>query len=103
MAEESKTYAKELDCFKAELSEKDFNAFSTLYITSLRNKMPPVKRVMLQGRLLKRIRQLNMKTYSEYKDYLFSSEGQKEEIFNFLNVITTNKTDFFREPVHFDF
>ncbi|WP_066630239.1 CheR family methyltransferase [Labilibacter marinus] len=103
MEGDSKLYSKELDCFKAELSEKDFEAFSNFIYSEFGIKMPPVKRVMLQGRLLKRIRQLNMKTYSEYKDYLFSSEGQKEEIFNFLNVVTTNKTDFFREPVHFDF
>ncbi|GAF01832.1 CheR family methyltransferase [Saccharicrinis fermentans] len=103
MTDPSNIYSNELDCFKAELSEKDFSAFSSFIFNEFGIKMPPVKRVMLQGRLLKRIRQLNMKSYSEYKDYLFSAEGQKEEIFNFLNVVTTNKTDFFREPVHFDF
>jgi chemotaxis protein methyltransferase CheR len=94
---------KDMDCFKAELSEKDFNQFSSFIYSEYGIKMPPVKRVMLQGRLLKRIRELNMKSYSEYKDYFFSKEGQRKEIFNFLNVVTTNKTDFFREPVHFNF
>jgi chemotaxis protein methyltransferase CheR len=101
--EERKTYSKEVDCFKAELSGKDFIAFSNFIYSEFGIKMPPVKRIMLQGRLLKRIRQLNMHSYTEYKEYLFSEEGQKEEIYNFLNVVTTNKTDFFREPVHFDF
>jgi len=103
LVHENKTYIKELDCFKAELSEKDFKAFSSFIYTEFGIKMPAVKRIMLQGRLLKRIRSLNMNSYTEYKDYLFSAEGHKEEIFNFLNVVTTNKTDFFREPVHFDF
>ncbi|MBR8537050.1 methyltransferase domain-containing protein [Carboxylicivirga sediminis] len=94
---------KELDAFKAELSEKDFQAFSEFIYNEYGIKMPPVKRVMLQGRLLKRIRELNMKSYTEYKEYFFSKEGQAKEIYNFLNVVTTNKTDFFREPVHFDF
>ncbi|MBK3516269.1 CheR family methyltransferase [Carboxylicivirga marina] len=94
---------KELDAFKAELSEKDFQAFSDFIYSEYGIKMPPVKRVMLQGRLLKRIRELNMNSYAEYKEYFFSKDGQKKEIFNFLNVVTTNKTDFFREPVHFDF
>ncbi|MBS2213035.1 methyltransferase domain-containing protein [Carboxylicivirga mesophila] len=94
---------KELDAFKAELSEKDFQAFSDFIYNEYGIKMPPVKRVMLQGRLLKRIRELNMKSYTEYKEYFFSKEGQAKEIYNFLNVVTTNKTDFFREPVHFDF
>ncbi len=98
-----KSYSKDLDCFKAELSTKDFEAFSQFIYTEFGIKMPPVKRIMLQGRLLKRIRELNMNSYTEYKDYLFSKDGQREEIFNFLNVVTTNKTDFFREPIHFDF
>lgn len=101
--EQGKIYSKDLDCFKAELSLSDFDAFSNFIYSEFGIKMPPVKRIMLQGRLLKRIRNLNMKSYGEYKDYLFSKDGQKEEIFNFLNVVTTNKTDFFREPVHFDF
>ncbi|TAJ15281.1 chemotaxis protein CheR [Marinilabiliaceae bacterium JC017] len=99
----NKYVQKDLDCFKAELSEKDFQAFSAFIYSEYGIKMPPVKRIMLQGRLLKRIRELNMQSYSEYKDYFFSKEGQQKELFNFLNVITTNKTDFFREPVHFDF
>ncbi len=98
-----KSYSKDLDCFKAELSSKDFEAFSQFIYNEFGIKMPPVKRIMLQGRLLKRIRELNMNSYTEYKDYLFSKDGQREEIFNFLNVVTTNKTDFFREPIHFDF
>jgi chemotaxis protein methyltransferase CheR len=91
------------DCFKAELSENDFQAFSRYIFTQYGIKMPPVKRIMLQGRLLKRIRELNMNSYSEYKEYFFSKEGQERELLNFLNVVTTNKTDFYREPVHFAF
>ena len=103
MKVESNINVNGLECFKAQLSEQDFNAFSKFIYGEFGIKMPPVKRIMLQGRLLKRIRELNMKSYGEYKNYLFSEEGHKEEIFNFLNVVTTNKTDFYREPVHFDF
>lgn len=94
---------EELDCFRAELSAEDFRAFSDYIYQQFGIKMPDVKRVMLQGRLLKRIRELKMKSYSEYKRYFFSAEGQRNELYNFLSVVTTNKTDFFREPVHFDF
>ena len=102
MKEESKI-SHELDCFKAELSESDFQAFSNFIYKEYGIKMPPIKRVMLQGRLLKRIRELKMNSYTEYKNYFFSKEGQQKELYSFLNVITTNKTDFFREPGHFDF
>ena len=92
-----------LDCFKAQLSEKDFSDFSKFIYSEYGIKMPPIKRVMLQGRLLKRIRELQMTCFSQYKEYFFSPEGQRKEILQFLNVITTNKTDFFREPIHFNF
>lgn len=92
-----------LDCFKAELSESDFQVFSRFIYSEYGIKMPPIKRVMLQGRLLKRIRELKMSSYSEYKEYFFSKDGQDKELLQFLNVVTTNKTDFFREPVHFNF
>jgi len=93
----------DFECFKAELSPADFKAFSDYIYAEFGIKMPEVKRVMLQGRLLKRIRELKMSSYAEYKKYFFSEEGQRNELYNFLSVVTTNKTDFFRESVHFDF
>ncbi|MCK5209842.1 MAG: chemotaxis protein CheR, partial [Cyclobacteriaceae bacterium] len=66
-------------------------------------KMPPVKRIMLQSRLHKRLRFLNMADFGEYIDYLFSAEGRKNEVTEMMNVVSTNKTDFFREPAHFEF
>lgn len=101
--ETGKIERHELDCFRAELSERDFKVFSDFIYSEYGIKMPQAKRVMLQGRLLKRIRELNMKSYSEYREYFFSREGQEKELYSFLSVVTTNKTDFFREPVHFDF
>ncbi len=93
----------EMDAFKAELSLKDFHVFSDFIYSKFGIKMPEVKRMMLQGRLLKRIRELKMTSYSDYKEYFFSKEGQENELYNFLSVITTNKTDFFREAGHFEF
>ena len=40
---------------------------------------------------------------AEYCDYLFSGEGLKDEFVHLIDVVTTNKTDFFREPRHFEF
>jgi chemotaxis protein methyltransferase CheR len=44
-----------------------------------------------------------MISFGDYIDFLFSSAGREEELSNMINEISTNKTDFFREPVHFDF
>ena len=93
----------EFDAFRAELGEDDFRKFSSYIYEQFGIKMPDIKRVMLQGRLLKRIRDLKMSSYTQYREYLFSPEGQRKELYNFLSVVTTNKTDFFREPVHFEF
>ncbi|HBL23571.1 MAG TPA: chemotaxis protein CheR [Deltaproteobacteria bacterium] len=66
-------------------------------------KITPVKKVMLEGRLQKRLRKLGMRSFEDYCEYLFSDEGRSGELINMIDEVTTNKTDFFREPVHFDF
>ncbi len=61
------------------------------------------RKTMLESRIHRRLKALHMETHAEYCDYLFGAKGQKEEIVHLLDVVTTNKTDFFREPGHFDF
>jgi chemotaxis protein methyltransferase CheR len=39
----------------------------------------------------------------EYQHYLFSDAAGAEERVHFIDAVTTNKTDFFREPQHFDY
>ncbi len=88
--------------FEAKMSEKDFNRLSHFIYTEYGIKMPPAKKVMLQSRLQKRLRELNIASYREYTDYVFSKEGESE-IIHMIDVVSTNKTDFFREPAHFEF
>jgi len=66
-------------------------------------KMPPIKKTLLESRLQKRLRKLELKSFQEYCDYLFSPDGRQNEIPHFIDKITTNKTDFFREPDHFEY
>lgn len=74
------------------------------YITGeLGIKMSEAKLPMLQSRLQRRLRVLGLNSLDEYQDHLFNSpEGEAERV-HFFDAITTNKTDFFREPQHFDF
>ena len=59
------------------------------------------KRDMVYGRIARRVRKLQLVSFCSYLDYL---EGNlKEELSNFINVITTNLTSFFRENHHFDY
>lgn len=66
-------------------------------------KMPLSKKTMLQTRLHKRLRLLNLSSFAEYADYVFGPRGSDEELYSMIDAVTTNKTDFFRESKHFDF
>lgn len=88
--------------FSAQLSPSQFKKLSEFIYTEYGIKMPPEKKIMLQSRLQKRLRALKIASYKEYIDYLFSKEGMKNELFHMIDMVSTNKTDFFREPTHFD-
>ena len=85
-----------------ELSHKTFARFAEFITCELGIKMPESKLTMVQSRLLRRVRELEMKSIEQYSEYFFTS-GNVEEREHFINAITTNKTDFFREAEHFDF
>jgi chemotaxis protein methyltransferase CheR len=87
----------------ANLSDREFIMFSTFVYDFAGIKMPPAKRIMLEARLQKRLKALGISTFKEYGDYVFSQEGRASEMVHLIDVVTTNKTDFFREPGHFDF
>ena len=61
------------------------------------------KKTMLELRIRRRLRSLHLNSYAQYCEYLFNDENQAEEIIHLIDVVTTNKTDFFREPEHFDY
>ncbi|WP_243373051.1 protein-glutamate O-methyltransferase [Geotalea sp. SG265] len=85
------------------LSSKDFNRLSQFIYEELGIKMPEAKKTMLEARLQKRLRTLGIPTFAEYCEFLFSDQGMEEEIIQMIDLVTTNKTDFFREPEHFDY
>jgi chemotaxis protein methyltransferase CheR len=59
---------------------------------------------VLEDRLKRRMAKLNLASCSEYCKYLFADDrSNAEELIQLIDVVTTNKTDFFREKAHFDF
>jgi len=89
---------------QAELTNQQFSDFSALIESRLGIKMPPAKRTMLQSRLLRRARELGLEDVHAYHARFFSNDqDQRAELEHLINLATTNKTDFFREPDHFDF
>jgi chemotaxis protein methyltransferase CheR len=85
------------------LARNDFERLSRFIYTELGIKLPDGKTTMLEGRLSKRLRHLGFDGYGEYCDYLFSPDGREDEMVHLINAVTTNKTDFFREPTHFSY
>ncbi len=61
------------------------------------------KRVMLEGRLRRRLKSLGVGDLDGYCDYMFTGRNAEAEQQHLINAVTTNKTDFFREPKHFDY
>ncbi len=85
------------------LPQQEFERFSALIYKEAGIKLPPAKKTMLEARLQKRLKALQMHSFKEYADFVFSPEGQRQELIHLVDVVTTNKTDFFREPQHFEF
>jgi chemotaxis protein methyltransferase CheR len=85
------------------LTPESFARFAKFITRQLGIKMSEAKVPMLQSRLMRRLRELQIHSLEEYQDYLFDSPGGQAELIHFINAVTTNKTDFFREPQHFDY
>ena len=85
------------------LSDREFSALSQFIHRTCGIKVTDAKRTMLEGRLQRRLRMLKLTSFDAYCEYLFSPKGMDEELPFMINEVTTNKTDFFREPGHFRF
>jgi chemotaxis protein methyltransferase CheR len=84
------------------LSREGLERFCTFITRELGIKMSPAKLPLLQSRLQKRLRELQLGSLEAYQEYLFNSDGAEKEVVHFIDAVTTNKTDFFRESQHFD-
>jgi chemotaxis protein methyltransferase CheR len=87
----------------AKLGARDFQRLSQYIEEVCGIRIPPSKQALLEGRLRRRLRALNMRTFAEYCDHVLASDAGLDEIVPMIDEVTTNKTDFFREPLHFDF
>ena len=86
-----------------QLHEQHFAELTRLIEGHTGIRLPSVKRTMVEGRLRKRVRALGLKDLSEYGAAIFNDGRLSEEFAHVVDCVTTNKTDFFREPQHFVF
>jgi chemotaxis protein methyltransferase CheR len=83
------------------LSPTDFDRLGRFIQAASGIKMAPNKLTMLEMRLRRRLRVLGIDSFAAYCRRLFDEGGLQSEAVHLIDAVTTNKTDFFREPAHF--
>ena len=91
-----------MNLMEAELNRKQFNKVSHLVYQLSGIKLGPGKEALVKARLMKRMRALGVGSFEEYMNCIDNDEGRME-LSRMIDVITTNKTGFFREMEHFNF
>jgi chemotaxis protein methyltransferase CheR len=84
-----------------QLTKEEFEILRTFLIENYGITLKDEKKVMLEARLKKRLMALGFETFKQYISFLFSHDGLKIELPRFLDVVTTHKTEFFRNREHF--
>ena len=84
------------------ISTDEFERFRTLIYDESGISLSEQKQSLLASRLSKRLRDLELATFSDYYAKV-TEDPTREEFTRMLDLISTNKTDFFREPKHFAF
>lgn len=88
--------------FELQISDQEFALFQRLIYKIAGISLNESKKVLLVGRLSRRLKQYEMTSFGQYYRLLASGE-QPDELQTMVDLLTTNETYFFREPRHFDF
>jgi chemotaxis protein methyltransferase CheR len=98
------SFSDALNIYSQKLEEPEFKRIQDFMLSNLGVKLSPIKIVMVNSRLIKRLKASNIYNFTAYLDYALSPEGKKSgELQCMIDELTTHKTEIFREPEHFDF
>lgn len=86
----------------APLTDEEFTQFQRMMNSIAGIHLAPIKKVLVSGRLAKRVRQRQCRSFGEYYAQL-QGEAGRNELQIAIDLLTTNETSFFRERGHFDF
>ena len=84
------------------ITDQEFALFQRLIYKLAGISLSDAKRVLLVGRLGRRLAHHRFQTYTQYYRLLASGQNP-DEVQQMVDLLTTNETYFFREPQHFDF
>jgi chemotaxis protein methyltransferase CheR len=85
------------------LQDTEFRLFRDLIYRLTGIALADGKRQLVKSRLTKRLRYYHLERFQDYYDLVMAQGESGPETTEMVNCITTNKTDFFREPHHFQF
>ncbi len=85
------------------LTPNEFDLFRKLIYKKVGISLADGKRNLVQSRLRKRLAHHQLSSYQAYYDLLINTPETDCEWTDFINCVTTNKTDFYREAHHFKF
>jgi chemotaxis protein methyltransferase CheR len=85
-----------------EISDSEFKRLRTLLYDISGISLSDAKKVLLTGRLSKRLNALGLENYTQYIKYV-TDAAHEDELRFMVDLLTTNETYFFRESQHFEF
>ncbi len=91
-----------MEYISARLSDYEFEKISGLVYSICGINLGSGKKELVTARLAKRLNELRLPCYDSYLKFLKNDENGYE-LFQLIDVITTNVTSFFREIHHFDY
>ena len=84
------------------LADDDFRRVQRLALDWAGLAIAAGKEGLVHSRLARRLRETRHATFAEYLTWLEQGAPASERV-AVIDLLTTNKTDFFREPAHFDY
>ncbi len=86
-----------------EFNHEDFLFFKKKIFDLAGIHLTDKKMDLVRSRVQSFLRKSSVNSVSEFRKLIQTSDRQSEVVQSFINLLTTNKTDFFREPTHFDY
>ncbi|MBL3655869.1 CheR family methyltransferase [Fulvivirga sediminis] len=85
-----------------QMNMSEFNKLSKFIYAHYGINLPIAKKVLLESRLQKHLRKIGIPSFKKYIEQVCNDQ-EHEEVVYMINLVSTNKTDFFREKSHFDY